>query len=95
MSCLAALYQVLIVGLDFKTFLDLHIHLIAGVFEFDLQGGSGHLRFHQQLFVFLQLEFGTEPFLPDHLEVSHHLNELCRRKIMGEKKVNKKYKNTK
>lgn len=69
-------HQLLAVHFSFLPPFDLHIHLIAGVFELHVQGTALSLCLHEEIFVPAELMLCFLPFPPVLLEVFRQLNKL-------------------
>lgn len=69
-------YQLLAIRLSLLSAPDLHIYLVAGVFQFDLQGSPLRLRFGERLFARPQLLLGPLPFATTVIKVLCHLDEV-------------------
>lgn len=71
-------YQLLTISLSLLAPPDLHIHLVAGMLEFDLQGSLLSLCFGENLLARPQLLLKPQPFSATVIKVECHLNELCK-----------------
>lgn len=69
-------HQLRTLGLSSLPPFDLHIHLVTGVLQLDVQGTPPSLCLQQQIFEFLQLLVGSLTFLSEVLEVLHNLDEF-------------------
>ena len=72
-------YQLLAVSLSLLSAPDLHVDLVASMFEFDLQGSPLGLRFGENLFARAQFLLGPQPFATALIKVLCHLDEVCHR----------------
>lgn len=68
-------YQLLTLSLRFLPASDFNIYLIAGMFQFNLQGSYLRLAFSEDLFARSQFPFGVCPSAPTVIKVFRHLDE--------------------
>ena len=68
-------YQLLAFSLRLLPAPDLHIYLVAGVFQFDLQGPSLGLTFGEHLFARPQILLSAQPLATTLIKVVCHLDE--------------------
>lgn len=69
-------YQLLTVGLGLLSAADLHVHLVAGVFQLDLQRSPLRLCFGQHFFARAQFLLGPQPLAAAVVKVLDHLDEV-------------------
>lgn len=69
-------YQLLTVGLGLLSAADLHVHLVAGMFQFDLQCSPLRLCFGQHFFARAQFLLGPQPLAAAVVKVLDHLDEV-------------------
>ena len=72
----APTHQLLAVGLGLLPASDLHVHLVAGVFQFDLQRPPLCLGLGENLLTGSQIQLRSLPAAPTVLEVLSHLDEV-------------------
>lgn len=68
-------YQLFTLSLSFLPASDFNIYLIAGMFQFNLQGSYLRLTFSEDLFAGSQFPFRACPSAPTVIKVFCHLNE--------------------
>lgn len=69
-------HQLCALGLSSLSPFDLHVHLVPGMLQLNVQSASPSLCFQQQIFDFLQLLVDSLVFLSEVLEVLHNLDEF-------------------